>query len=81
MGDTESIGGEIAVGHLTTATVLSPDATFASTGTATLSADAEVALQLGRDVAPDAYPASARRAALPAACSGPWENACRRAIA
>jgi 2-keto-4-pentenoate hydratase len=62
VGDAERIGGEIAVGHLTTATLLPPGATFDGRGEAMLSADAEVALLIGRDVAPDADAGSARRA-------------------
>jgi 2-keto-4-pentenoate hydratase len=50
MGDRESIGGGPVVGHLTSATQLEPGATFRPDGVAALHADAEVALELGRDV-------------------------------
>ncbi len=45
-GERESIGGEIAVGHLTSATVLEPGSAYRGGG-ADLHADAEVALTLG----------------------------------
>ena len=56
-GDRERIGGEIAVGHLTSATLLRPGDVYADG--ATLHADAEVALELG-----DAQAISGYRAAL-----------------
>jgi 2-keto-4-pentenoate hydratase len=61
VGDAERIGDQLAVGHLTTATLLAAGATFPS-NTATLNADAEVALVLSRDLAPDAGTAGARQA-------------------
>ena len=61
VGDAERIGDEVAVGHLTTDTLLEADATF-HTDTASLSADAEVALVLDRDLEPDADAVSARQA-------------------
>jgi hypothetical protein len=45
-GDSERIGGELAVGHLTSATVLEPGSAYRGGG-ADLHADAEVALELG----------------------------------
>jgi hypothetical protein len=45
-GDRESIGGEIAVGHLTSATLLEAGSTYRGGG-GELHADAEVALELG----------------------------------
>jgi 2-keto-4-pentenoate hydratase len=54
MGDGERIGDEVAIGHLTSATVLGPGATYRGAGDRDLRTDAEVALRLGRDVAPDA---------------------------
>jgi hypothetical protein len=45
-GDRERIGGEIAVGHLTSATLLEAGSTYRGGG-ADLHADAEVALELG----------------------------------
>src|SRR3954463_10309325 len=62
VGDAESIRGEIAVGHLITATLLAPGATFDGTGATTLSADAEVAVEIGHDLSSDVDMASARRA-------------------
>jgi 2-keto-4-pentenoate hydratase len=62
MGDAERIGGHIAVGYLTSDSVLEPGATFDRAGGASLSADAEIALELGRDVAPDGDPDAARAA-------------------
>lgn len=54
IGDTESIGGEIAVGFLTTATQLKPGATFSAADSKLLHADAEIAVELGVDVQQDA---------------------------
>ena len=54
MGDRESIGGEIAVGYLTSATVLEPGARYWSEAGARLHADAEAVVELGRDVDPAA---------------------------
>jgi hypothetical protein len=45
-GDSERIGGSIAVGHLTAATVVDPGGTYRDGGN-DLHADAEVALELG----------------------------------
>jgi 2-keto-4-pentenoate hydratase len=62
IGDAERIGEEIAVGHLTSATLLPPGSAFVSDQMASLSADAEVALQIGRDLAPDVDQEGARAA-------------------
>jgi 2-keto-4-pentenoate hydratase len=62
IGDAEHIGEEIAVGHLTSASVLAPGSAFVGDRMASLSVDAEVALKLGRDVGPDVDQAGARAA-------------------
>ena len=63
MGDRESIGGEIAVGHLTSATCLEPGSAYRiGREDAALHADAEVAVELGSDVDPDGDAASVREA-------------------
>jgi 2-keto-4-pentenoate hydratase len=56
VGDAERIGGELAVGHLTSATVLAPGATYSADDTGDLRADVEVAFEIGPD---PAGPASA----------------------
>ena len=61
MGNAERIGGEIAVGHLS-ASVLAPGSVFVGDRMASLSVDAEVALEIGRDVGPDVDHADARAA-------------------
>ena len=48
VGDRERIGGHIAVGHLSSATVLAPGAVYESDGRS-LHADAEVAVEIGPD--------------------------------
>jgi 2-keto-4-pentenoate hydratase len=64
VGDRESVGGEIAVGHLTSATRLGSGASYvASDGDAELHADAELAVKLGRDIDPSADPAAVLEAA------------------
>jgi 2-keto-4-pentenoate hydratase len=51
MGDRESIGGQIAVGYLTSATRLDPGSRYvAGSPGADLHADAELAIELGRDL-------------------------------
>jgi 2-keto-4-pentenoate hydratase len=62
IGDAERIGEEIAVGHLTSASLLTPGSAFVGDPMASLSADAEVALQIGRDLAPDVDQQGARAA-------------------
>jgi 2-oxo-3-hexenedioate decarboxylase len=53
-GEGERIGPGPVIGHLTTATQLQPGAVYLAAGAVDLRADAEVALRLGADVAPDA---------------------------
>jgi hypothetical protein len=62
VGDRERIGGEIAVGHLTTATLLEPGGTYVSSAGEQLHADAEIAVELGRDVDPADGPEGTLRA-------------------
>jgi 2-keto-4-pentenoate hydratase len=62
MGDRERIGAGPVIGHLTTATLLPAGATFQAAGIAALHADAEVAIELTRDVEPDADRDAARAA-------------------
>src|SRR5215213_4271616 len=47
VGDAERIGDELAVGHLTSATLLAPGAAYPAGEAAGLHADAEVAFQVG----------------------------------
>jgi 2-keto-4-pentenoate hydratase len=54
MGDAERIGSEVAIGYLTTDSLLQPGSTYAAARPASLHADAELALEFGRDVAPGA---------------------------
>ena len=64
MGDRESIGGDIAVGHLTSATCHESGSTYrAGAGSGRLHVDAEIAVERGRDVDPDGDAAAARDAA------------------
>ena len=63
MGDRESIGGEIAFGHLTSATCLESGSTYrAGPPGGRLHADAEVAVEFGRDVDPRGDCASLKEA-------------------
>lgn len=63
MGRRESIGGEIAVGHLTSATCLESGSTYrAGAAGGRWHADAEVAVELGRDVDPRGNAATVRDA-------------------
>ena len=59
IGDGERIGDEVAIGHLTSATLLDPDATYAAGAPADLRADAEVALRIGQPVVNGRVQASA----------------------
>ena len=60
VGERERIGGEIAVGHLTSATRLDPGATYvASADDRELHVDAELAVELGRELDPSADAAAA----------------------
>jgi 2-keto-4-pentenoate hydratase len=54
VGDSERIGEGPAVGHLTSATQLEPGSVHRDRGGARLHADAEVAIELGVDVEPNA---------------------------
>jgi 2-keto-4-pentenoate hydratase len=54
LGEAERIGQGPVVGHLTTATQLEPGAAYPAGDPVALRADAEVAIELGRDVDPDA---------------------------
>ncbi len=65
IGAAESIGGEIAVGHLTSVTLLDQGAAFRAGAATGLHADAEIAVELGGDVEP-----GAERAAVAAAIGG-----------
>jgi 2-keto-4-pentenoate hydratase len=62
IGDAERIGDEIAIGHLTSATLLATGSTFHSSGTTALSADAEIFLEIGREPGPSPTESEARRA-------------------
>jgi 2-keto-4-pentenoate hydratase len=62
VGDAERIGEEIAVGHLTGATMLAPGSAFDSSDVCSLNADAEIALEFGCEVAPDVDERAAREA-------------------
>jgi 2-keto-4-pentenoate hydratase len=55
MGDRESIGGHIAVGHLTSKTVLEPGSAFAAEPEAEIHVDAEAAIELAGPEAIAAY--------------------------
>jgi 2-keto-4-pentenoate hydratase len=65
VGDRERIGEGPVVGHLTSATQLQPGSVYRTGGAVTLSADAEVGIELGRDLEP-----GADRDAAQAAISG-----------
>jgi 2-keto-4-pentenoate hydratase len=54
MGDAERIGREVAVGYLTSASVVSPKSTWTAGRHVSLHADAELALEIGHDVSADA---------------------------
>jgi 2-keto-4-pentenoate hydratase len=54
MGDRESIGGRIAVGYLTSETVLDTNGRYRADRGAQLHADAEIAVEMGGDVDPAA---------------------------
>ena len=56
MGDRESIGGQIAVGYLTSETVVDSAAPYWADDGAELHADAEAMVELGNDVDPSAGP-------------------------
>lgn len=52
MGDRERIGDEVAIGYLTSATLLDPGGAYHAGCDGDLHADAEVAFELGRDLEP-----------------------------
>jgi len=58
MGDRERIGGHVAVGYLTSETVLEPGARYRAAKGAVLCADAEAMVELAGDVDPAAGPAA-----------------------
>lgn len=63
VGERERIGGHLAVGHLTSATCLAPGSTyFPRDEGEELHADAELAIELNRDVRPTDDAAAAREA-------------------
>lgn len=62
VGEAEKIGRGPVIGHLTTATQLEPTSVYRPDEVAGLHADAEVALELGRDVEPNADRDRARQA-------------------
>ena len=62
VGEAERIGGSIALGHLTSATLLATGEGFRSGGATALRADAEVFVEIGRELRPDAAAAEVRRA-------------------
>ena len=62
LGDRERIAGEIAIGHLTSATERPSGGSYATADTGALHADAELALRMGSDVAPEADAGTARTA-------------------
>jgi 2-keto-4-pentenoate hydratase len=62
VGDSERIGEGPAVGHLTSATQLEPGSIHRGRGDAKLHADAEVGIELGVDVEPNADRNAARAA-------------------
>jgi 2-keto-4-pentenoate hydratase len=62
IGDAERIGDEVAVGHLTSATTLAPGSLYRDGNAAALHADAEIALELSREVEPDVDSATAGKA-------------------
>jgi 2-keto-4-pentenoate hydratase len=53
LGERESIGGAIAIGHLTSATVLEPGSSYAVPPGADLHADAEIAVELAAPIDPE----------------------------
>jgi 2-keto-4-pentenoate hydratase len=62
MGDAERIGADPPTGHLTSASLLEPGGLYRGPPAGALHADAEVAVEMGEDVAPDADADTARRA-------------------
>jgi 2-keto-4-pentenoate hydratase len=64
LGERERIGRALPIGHLTSATRLESGATYRAGDAASLSADAEVALEIGRDVDPGVDADAAREAVI-----------------
>jgi 2-keto-4-pentenoate hydratase len=62
IGEAERIGDEIAVGHLTSATLLRSGAGFRNTDSTALHADAEIFVEIGSELARNASTSEARRA-------------------
>jgi 2-keto-4-pentenoate hydratase len=62
IGDAERIAGEIAVGHLTSATLRATESTFHSVDAVAPHADAEIFLEIGRELPPNPTADEARRA-------------------
>ncbi len=62
MGDAERIGASPALGHLTSATCLAPGTVYYAATPVRLRADAEVAVELARDIDPDDELSAAREA-------------------
>jgi 2-keto-4-pentenoate hydratase len=62
MGEAERIGCEVALGYLTTASVVRSGATWMAEGDVSLHADAELALEMGQHVTADADRATLRNA-------------------
>jgi 2-keto-4-pentenoate hydratase len=63
LSERDSIGGEIGVGHLTSATLLASGGSYvAADGEAELRADAEIVVEVSRDVDPADDPAAVREA-------------------
>jgi 2-keto-4-pentenoate hydratase len=62
MGEAERIGREVALGYLTSASVVRSGETWTVDGDLSLHADAELALELGRHVTADADDATLRNA-------------------
>jgi hypothetical protein len=84
VGERESIGGWIAVGHLTSATLLEPGSTYRARG-GDLHADAEVAVEVGRNGSIAAYGAALELVDLSIPPDDPYsvvvENVFHRAVA
>ena len=69
IGEAERIDDEIAVGHLTSATVLATGSTFHGFDGVALNADAEIFLEIGRELAPNRPVAEARSAIAAHGCA------------
>jgi 2-keto-4-pentenoate hydratase len=69
IGDAEQIDHEIAVGHLTSTTLLATGSTFDSIDSMALNVDAEIFLEIGRELAPNRPVAEARSAIAAYGCA------------